>query len=238
MWWEVLGKKTYIRSTVNKPSVNGCKHFCKSVFRCELFPDVKCTKQMRLSFFFSRADIGLQELYLWGGDVTGQHLKQMLMAITQTPHEPSMGACQGLWDSNHSLRTNRLAHTHTHTHTHNKTHTKNTDILRDTAKAREAMRDRDTQAPTFTRKMDLCVLLAFRQTNCLSVDNRASEVKVRSRPEIHLFKKKKKEIRETERGKCGKEKKIKCEWNRREWIRHLDRVIEIGAPQMERGHVN
>ena len=64
------------------------------------------------------------------------------------------------------------------------------------------MRDRDTQASTFTWKMDLCVLLAFRQTDCLSVDNRASEVKVRSRPEIHLFKT---NFRETERGKCGKE---------------------------------
>lgn len=65
------------------------------------------------------------------------------MAITQTPHEPSMGVCQGLRD--HCLRTTRLVHTKTH--------------------AKE--RDRDTQADIFTQKMDLCVLLAFRQTNCL-----------------------------------------------------------------------
>ena len=68
------------------------------------------------------------------------------------------------------------------------------------------MRDRDTQAPTFTRKMDLCVLLAFRQTNCLSVDNRASEVKVRSRPEIHLFKKKKKKS-ERQKGENAERRK-------------------------------
>lgn len=56
------------------------------------------------------------------------------MAITQAPREPSMGACQGARDLDHSLRTARLVHT---------------------AKAREAKRDRDTQAHTFTQKMDL-----------------------------------------------------------------------------------
>lgn len=44
--------------------------------------------------------------------------------------------------------------------------------------------------------MDLCVLVAFRQTNGLSVDNRASEVRMRSRPEIHLFTKMRRTKRE------------------------------------------
>lgn len=38
--------------------------------------------------------------------------------------------------------------------------------------------------------MDLSILLAFRQTNCLPADNRASEVRLRRCPEIHLYKKK------------------------------------------------
>lgn len=73
-----------------------------------------------------------------------------------------------------------------------------TDILRHTAEARAAESDGDTWARTFAQKMDLCVLLAFRQTNCLLVDNRASEVRMRRHPEIHLFKKKKWERQEWE----------------------------------------
>lgn len=52
------------------------------------------------------------------------------MAIAQTTHEPSMGACQGLGDEDHSLRTTRLVHTHPHTHTQRHTE-------RHSAKARE-----------------------------------------------------------------------------------------------------
>lgn len=79
-----------------------------------------------------------------------------------------------------------IPHTKTRRQTYGETHCY--------CKAREAKRDGDTQAHTFTQKRDRCIPLAFRQTNCLSEDNRASEVRTRSRPEIHLFKK----------GRCGR----------------------------------
>lgn len=104
-------------------------------------------------------------------------------------------------------------------------------IRRHTARARESKRDGDTQAPTFTQKIDLCVLLAFRQTNCLSVDNRASEVRMRSHPEIHLFTKNEKDRKK----RCGRSRNEKGKSEEDIWT---DRVIEIGEPQTERGHVN
>ena len=66
--------------------------------------------------------------------------------------------------------------------THKKT---STDIARH--KARKAKRDWETRVLALTQKMDLCVLLAFRQTNRLPVDNRASEVRMKGYSEIHLF---------------------------------------------------
>lgn len=78
-----------------------------------------------------------------------------------------------------------------------------------------------------TQEIDLRVLLAFRQTNCLSEDNRASEVKVRSRPEIHLYKKRKKKRgdaeKKTQSGRARREKERERGWHlardRREWDR-------------------
>lgn len=80
----------------------------------------------------------------------------MLMAITQTPREPSMGACQGLLDR--SLRTTGVsAHIKTPPQTYQGT------MLR-----RERLREIEIDELS-QQKMDLRVLLAFRQTNCLQI---------------------------------------------------------------------
>lgn len=75
---------------------------------CKMCPVSNVQNKWAVSFF-SSIDAAPSEQLRWGGDVTGQHGKQMLMAITQTPCEPSMGACQGLL--NHSLKTTRVTHT-------------------------------------------------------------------------------------------------------------------------------
>lgn len=75
---------------------------------CKMCPVSNVQDKWAVSFF-SSIDAAPSEQLCWGGDVTGQHGKQMLMAITQTPCEPSMGACQGLL--NRSLKTTRVTHT-------------------------------------------------------------------------------------------------------------------------------
>lgn len=203
--------------------VKGCKTNSSTtnvnVFCCKLFPNVKCTQQIQFSFLFKGWYRTLRTITL-----RRRCYRSTFKVKANSNHTEDPWTQYGSLPRSTRLRPqleNNLAGRHK---------TTATDIQRDTAKAREAETDGDTQAHTFTQKMDLRVLLAFRQTNCLSVDNRASEVKVRSRPEIHLFTK----MRKTEKEKMRK----KSEWNRRQWIRHLDRVIEIGKTHTKRGHVN